>query len=46
MNALSIVNKVVSLVSYKMHKTRRSTLFETMGSVYIFRDKSMSQNVL
>jgi len=33
MNALSIVNKVVSLVSYKMHKTRRNAVTACVKSL-------------
>jgi len=33
MNALSIVNKVVSLVSYKMHKTRRDAVTACVKSL-------------
>ena len=33
MNALSIVNKVVSLVSYKMHKARRNAVTACVKSL-------------
>ncbi|MFD3433033.1 transposase, partial [Alteromonas macleodii] len=33
MNALSIVNNVVSLVSYKMHKTRRNAVTACVKSL-------------
>ncbi|MGZ9899138.1 IS4 family transposase [Shewanella gaetbuli] len=33
MNALSIVNKVISLVSYKMHKTRQNSVFACVTSL-------------